>query len=240
MNFFRVGLCAWCLGSVTILAPAVATAVDLDPGVNLFFVKRSKNSNEVHYDAVVDRESCVWKEPYVDYYWRDLAEGDLVYNRIMPWEPPAYGFNVVSINDAGTEIEISLRPFESADIDRPITARLTKTDTGCSISTTIKICDTEAKLLTEVKFQSAYIKVAGFLDWSYAYFDILGYKTGSNVESVPVAERFKKDENLQCKDKVHPMPPPMRWQSGVVEKGLQMGRQPASVGAKSDTVDRKN
>ena len=105
-------------------------------------------------------------------------------------------------------------PFESASIDRPITARLSMTETGCSISTTIAICDTEAE------FQSAYIKVAGFLDMTYAYFDILGYKTGSKLETGRLAERFEKNRDPRCTDKVKAT----RWQSGVIEKGLHMGR----------------
>jgi len=227
MDFYGLGLRTTCFGLVMVMLTSTATAGNLDPGVNLFFVKRSNNINEVHYDAVVDRDLCIWKDPYVDYYWRDLAEGDFVYNRIMPWEPPAYGFDVVSRND--TEIEIRLRPFESADIDRPITARLSKTDTGCRIWTTITICDTVAE------FQSAYIKVAGFLNWSYAYFDILGYKTGkrgSKPETDRLAERFEKNDKLRCTDRVKAT----RWQSGVVEKGLQMGRIPMRDGSNPDTV----
>jgi hypothetical protein len=214
-------------GLVMVMLTTAATAADLDPGVNLFFVKRSNNINEVHYDAVVDRDLCIWKDPYVDYYWRDLAEGDLVYNRIMPWEPPAYGFDVVSRSD--TEIEIRLRPFESADIDRPITARLSMTETGCHISTTITICGTVAE------FQSAYIKVSGFLNWSYAYFDILGYKTGkrgSKLEADRLAERFEKNDKLRCQDRVKAT----HWQSGVVEKGLQMGRIPMRDGSNLDAI----
>lgn len=212
MEFSKLDLCAACLGIVTTLATVSATAADLDPAVNLFFVKRSKNINEVHYDAVIDRDRCVWEEPYVDFYWRDLAVGDLVYNKIMFWEHLAYGFKVSPVND--TEIEIRLRPFESAKIDRPITARLSMTETGCSISTTIAICDTEAE------FQSAYIKVAGFLDMTYAYFDILGYRTGSKLETDRLAERFEKNRDPRCADKVEAT----RWQSGVIEKGLHMGR----------------
>ena len=210
----------------------MATASDTDPGVNLFFVKRSMNINEVHYDAVVDHGLCTWKDPYVDYYWRDLAEGDLVYNEILPWEYFAYGFDATPMSD--TEIEIRLVPFESADIERPITARLSKTETGCSISTTISICDTATGVQTEAEFQSAYIEVAGFLDWSYAYFDILGYQTGSKSKAERLAERFIKGEDLPCNDKVDPGPSTMRWQSGVVEKGLQMGRIPGFAGSSPD------
>lgn len=64
------------LGLIIALLAAPATAGNLLPGVNLFFVERSLNANEVHYDAVVDTENCNWQSPYVDYYWRNLANGD--------------------------------------------------------------------------------------------------------------------------------------------------------------------
>lgn len=225
MDFSGLRLFIVCFGLEMLMVITAATAGDLDPGVNLFFVKRSLNINEVHYDAVVDRDRCVWKDPYVNYYWRDLKEGDLVYNEMQPWEYFAYGFKVTPMSD--TEIEIRLVPFESADIERPIAARLSKTDTGCSISTTITICDTVAE------FQSAYIEVAGLLNWSYAYFDILGYKTGkrgSQLETDRLAERYEKNDELRCVDKVKSN----RWRSGVVEKGLRMGRIPKLDGANPD------
>ena len=227
MGVSGLGPRAACHGFVMVIVATAATAGDLDPGVNLFFVKRSKNINEVHYDAVVDRDRCVWEKPYVDYYWRDLKEGDLVYNKVMFWEPPAYGFEVTPMSD--TAIEIVLRPFKSAKINRPITARLSKTETGCSISTTIAICDTVGE------FQSAYIKVAGLFDLTYAYFDILGYqkdKRGSKLGSDRLSERFEKNDKLHCTDKVAAT----HWQSGVVEKGLQMGRKPMLDGSNSDTA----
>jgi len=206
-------------------ATAVSKANDLNPGVNLFFVKRSNNINEVHYDAVVDRDRCTWKKPYVDSYWRDLAEGDLVYNEITYLQSFAYGFAVTPRSN--TEIEIRLVPFESASIDRPITARLSMTETGCSISTTIAICDTVAE------FQSAYIKVAGILDLTYAYFDVLGYKggkRGSKLKSDRLSERFEKNGSRQCTDNVKST----RWHSGVGEKGLQMGRRSTLDDSASD------
>ena len=195
-----------------------ATAAELSPGVNLFFVKRSLNDNEVHYDAVVDTRDCGWKHPYVDSYWRDLKKGDHVYNEILPLlEPRVYGF---SVSDPVDEtIEIRLRPLESAKIDRPIKARLAPTETGCRVTTTIAIDGAQAE------FQSAYIEVSGFLNLSYDYFDILGFrqgKKGSPLDADRVYERFKKheDENFPGK------PPASRWQSGVVERGLEMGRPP--------------
>ena len=207
--------------------------------MNLFFVKRSNNINEVHYDAVVDRDLCIWKEPYVDYYWRDLAEGKLVYNEITYFQDYAYGIKVTPLSD--TEIEIRLRPFESAEIDRPIIARLSKTATGCRVLTTITICnqcndkDRVKGEMEEAEFQSAYIEVAGLFKLTYDYFDILGYrkgKRGSLLESDRLYERFKKNKQDTFTDKVEAT----RWQSGVVREGLLMGRMPMLDDAKPDTA----
>jgi hypothetical protein len=183
--------------------------------VNLFFVKRSLNANEVHYDAVVDTENCRWKNPYVDSYWRDLAQGDDVYSKIRWWEQGAYGF--VARLESDRVIEIRLEPLESAKIHRPVTARLEPTDAGCRVTTTIVIDG------VETEFKSAYIKVSDSLLPSYQYFDILGYKKGkrdSGSESDRVFERFVKDRGM-----VFPEPPKwVYWRSGVVTRGLSMGR----------------
>jgi len=70
------------------------------------------------------------------------------------------------------------------------------------------------------------------LNLDYDYFDILGYKTGSKSEPDRLAERFEKNDKLRCTNKIESN----RWQSGVVEKGLQMGRIPIPDGANSDTA----
>lgn len=122
------------------LVSAAATAA-ADPGDSrsLFFIKRSKNANEVHYDARVDA-ACAWRRPEIDYYWRDLALGPDVVSEIMPWEPPAYGFDVDRAGDAEITIRLNALP------DKPITARLAKTATGCRVSSTVEIGGTRAEL----------------------------------------------------------------------------------------------
>ena len=215
MKSYRLPRVAACLFLVSALSTAAATAGDLAPGVNLFFIKRSLNANEVHYDAVVDMERCVWKPPYVDSYWRDLEKGADVYSEIKFWEHGAYGFKITASSD--TVIEIRLEALESDNIDRPIIARLSKAATGCSISMAIAIGGTEAE------FQSAFIKVSDSFFPSYVYFDILGYrkgKKGSTIEADRVFERFEKDKSRNSTEKAIAE----RWKSGVVESGRKMGR----------------
>ncbi len=200
-------------GSASTAIPA--SAAGLVPGVNLFFIKRSLNANEVHYDAVVDTEDCSWVAPYVESYWRELQTGPKEYSQIQFWEARAYGIEVDRISDR--VIEIRLRPLVSANVDRPVTARLTPTDAGCSVTTTVTINGAEAE------FQAAYIKVADSWLPGFDYFDILGYvkgKKGSGDENDRVYERFVKKQGAVFGD----APRPVFWQSGVIERGLDMGR----------------
>lgn len=188
--------------------PAIASEPMAD-AINLFFVKRSKNANEVHYDAVFDAENCTWVEPHVHSYWRNLEEGPDDYSKIQIWEPPAYGYDVAPIDDRA--IEIRLRPLESAKIDRPVTARLAPADDGCVVTTTIAIGG------VETEFQAAFIKVA--FGWPpYDYFDILGYvdgKKGSGCARERVYERFVKDDGEAFAER----PLPEYWRSGAFDHG---------------------
>lgn len=105
----------------------------------IFFIKRSKNANEVHYDARL--VNCTWGRPQVDYYWRDLQKGPDVSSKIMPWEPPAYGFAVSQASD--TEITVVLNAVST----KPIRVRLSRTEAGaCSLSKTVVIGGQAAEL----------------------------------------------------------------------------------------------
>lgn len=206
-----IGACIALGCAASITGPAIASA-PMPGAINLFFVKRSLNANEVHYDAVLDAERCVWVAPYVHYYWRNLEEGPNDFSRILPFlEPRAYGFEVKRLGDRA--IEIRLRALESARIDRPITARLAPADGGCGVTTSMAIAGSEAV------FQAAFIKVAdGWLP-GFDYFDILGYGKGkkdSGCERDRVYERFAEDDDEVFADK----PLPDHWRSGAFAQGL--------------------
>ena len=196
--------------AASIAVPAIASG-PLPGAINLFFVKRSKNANEVHYDAVLDAERCVWVAPHVHSYWRNLEEGPEVHSKIQFWEPPAYGFEVDPIDDRA--IEIRLRPLESRKIDRPITARLAPAGDGCRVTTTIAIDGAQAE------FQAAFIKVA--FGWPpYDYFDILGYVNGEMDSACApdrVYERFVRDLGETFAEE----PLPGHWRSGAFDYGDQ-------------------
>lgn len=216
-NLRRSALGAKLAGLLVLFNLATASADKLLPGVNLFFIKRSLNHNEVHFDAVVDLDGCTWQKPYVVSYWRDLKEGDHVYSKIRWWEHRAYGFRVFALDDK--TVDIRLRALESANIDRPVIARLTTNNNSCQVTTAMTLQDGEAEL------QSVYIKVTDSMIPGYDYFDILGYRKGrygSKLESDRVSERFQKNE----KEIFNTPPMPLHWQSGVIERGLEMGRPP--------------
>jgi len=224
--FCKPGLFISSVGLTATLIFTAGVAGDLSPGVNLFFIKRSLNRNEVHYDASVDTERCVWKEPYVNSYWRDLAEGKKEYSDIKWWEHRAYGFHIDVVSE--TEIHIKLRPFYSNGIYRPVIARLTDKPSGCNASATMRICGTDAD------FQSAFIQASDSGWPDYVYIELLGYTPGtrgSGKATNHLSERFDKsrvnklikfkdpsrdDDDFQpyCSLSVK-----SRWVSGVIEDG---------------------
>lgn len=168
-----------------------APAAELAENKNLFFIKRSKNINEVHYDALV--ENCIWQTPEINAYWRRLEEGPDVVRNFGFVAKLAYGFDVDRASD--TEIRISLKALP----DRLVTARLTKSGVdGCKVSTIARINDEIAEV------NAVYVFADG-LDVQYV--DILGVSQGKRV-----FERIIKTE--QGEEATLP-PESSRWTSGA-------------------------
>ena len=80
----------------------------------LFFIQRSKNVNEVHYDARVTKEGTLDPKNPVDGYWLNKAE-DGSRSPISLLQRIAYGFDV-DANGDGTH-RMKLKAFS----DRPLT-----------------------------------------------------------------------------------------------------------------------
>lgn len=191
----------------SLFAGAQAPAADLANNENLFFIKRNKNANEVHYDARV--ENCAWSQPdEVDYYWRDLEEGANVTNEIMFWEPPAYGFKTDRLSDSEITIRLNALP------EKEVAARLSKTeDGGCNVSTTIEIRDK----LAEISSVYVHAEEKTFLGVPYGatvhYILILGY----SQDGQPVFERIiKSDQGAKLSSSP---PDESHWQSGAATWG---------------------
>ena len=137
-----------CLSSTTVvlglalLGPADGVhAADANAAASqrIFFIKRSKNANEVHYDARVS--NCAWGQPQVDYYWRDLQKGPNVISEIKPWESPAYGFAVSEASDSEITMVLGAVPTKR------IRVRLSRSEGGaCRLSNTVDISGQAAEL----------------------------------------------------------------------------------------------
>jgi hypothetical protein len=79
----------------------------------LFFIQRSKNANEVHYDARVNKDGTLDSKNPVEGYWLNKAE-DGSRNPISLIQRIAYGFDV-DANGDGT-YRMKLKAFA----DRPL------------------------------------------------------------------------------------------------------------------------
>jgi hypothetical protein len=90
--------------------PAFAQSVD-----KLFFIQRSKNANEVHYDARVTKDGALDPKDPVDGYWWNKAE-DGSRKPISLIQRIAYGFDVSAVASNGTHT-MKLKAFP----DRPLT-----------------------------------------------------------------------------------------------------------------------
>jgi uncharacterized protein DUF4833 len=98
------------------LALAFSTALSLAQvtAEKLFFIQRSKNANEVHYDARVKADGTLDPKDPVDGYWLDKAE-DGSRQAITLIQKIAYGWGV-DANGNGTHT-MKLKAFA----DRPLT-----------------------------------------------------------------------------------------------------------------------
>jgi Domain of unknown function (DUF4833) len=87
---------AWTLAVCTsALALGTGLAALADPASydKLFFIQRSKNANEVHYDARVNADGTLdAKEPVIGYWWNKAEDGSR--SKISMVQRIAYGFDV--------------------------------------------------------------------------------------------------------------------------------------------------
>ncbi len=177
---------------------AVAPAAELSDDKNLFFIKRSKNTNEVHYDARV--RDCRWRKEAIDSYWRMLAEGPDVYEEIAFYEESAYGFDVERLSN--TQIRVRLKALP----EREITVRLSRTaGEQCKPEATIELRG------QSVELRSVYVfATENAVGWPKVhYINILGY----SKDGRPVFERIAKTKRGR---KLGASPPhESQWQSGA-------------------------
>lgn len=87
---------SWMLASTALafaLAPGLSASADDHTYDKLFFIQRSKNANEVHYDARVNKDGTLDAKEPVAGYWLNKAE-DSSRSSIGMLQKIAYGFDV--------------------------------------------------------------------------------------------------------------------------------------------------
>jgi hypothetical protein len=99
---------------VAVLTLPGATAFAQVTAEKLFFIQRSKNANEVHYDARVTKDGALDPKDPVEGYWLNKAEGG-GRSSITVLQRIAYGFDV-DANGDGTW-KMKLKAFS----ERPLT-----------------------------------------------------------------------------------------------------------------------
>lgn len=93
--------------AASLSVPASADNVTYD---KLFFIQRSKNANEVHYDARVQKDGTLDpKDPMVG-YWINKAE-DSSRSSISTLQKIAYGYDIEQTKD-GKSWQLKLKAFK--------------------------------------------------------------------------------------------------------------------------------
>jgi len=138
--------------------------------LNLFFIKRNKNRNEVHYAIRYDEKTCkpIDDESLIG-YWQMLEKGPNIFEPIGRLERMAYGIKSQEIS--GNDLIVQLKAFP----DRTI--RITFTASGrCKIVPLIAINGQDAAL----KFISVFAE-EGIIKPTVKYVDISGSRGGAVV-----------------------------------------------------------
>jgi hypothetical protein len=157
------------------LSSALPAAADDVTYEKLFFIQRSKNANEVHYDARVAKSGQLDEDEPVVGYWINKAEGG-GRSSLTFLEKAAYGYDVEPAS--GGTYALSLEAFE----DRPLTLRK---DAKGAWRVAMKVAGKDAYL------QKLYVATdeSGFVP-SVLHVDVFAVGT---ADGKPLQERLKKD-----------------------------------------------
>lgn len=164
--------------SVLSLAPFLLAAVSpqnaADAKTDLFYIKRNKNRNEVHYVVRYNSATCqpIAKEPLFG-YWQMLEKGPKATEAIGRFENMAYGIKSQEVK--GSNLWVQLKAFP----DRKIRIAF-EPKNACKITPFIAINGKESVL--------SYISVfaeEGIIKPTVKYIDVVGTSHG-----VPVTERM--------------------------------------------------
>jgi len=161
--------------SVFALTSALPASADDLTYEKLFFIQRSKNANEVHYDARVAKGGTLDADEPVVGYWINKAEGG-GRSSLTFMQKAAYGFDVEPASN-GT-YDLTLEAFE----DRPM--KIVKDAKG-KWRVALKVAGKDAYL------QKLYVATdeSGMIP-TVLYVDVFGEETGGGK---PVQERLTKN-----------------------------------------------
>lgn len=97
------------LGAV-VVAGAVASALpaSAQPPQKLFFIQRSKNADEVHYDAKLNADGSLATKDPVDGYWMNKgADGSFFRAELSFFQKKAYGWDTESTPNGSTALKLT-------------------------------------------------------------------------------------------------------------------------------------
>lgn len=177
--------------------------------LNVFFIKRSMNKNEFHYDARVNKD-CTWnRSDPIDAYWHNLENGQGDCSEILIFEQIGYGYSVKDMSEKKITIE------HTALSNYPITATLSMVGGKCSVSATVNIKPgPNEKQKKAATLQSVYVYMdEGIIFNTPTSADILCYSKGSKRD--PVYENHPYLNNPKSSKK----PKSIYWESGVERYG---------------------
>lgn len=144
--------------------------------LKLFYIQRSKNKNEVHYELLVG-DNCTAKEKNpVHGYWQDLEKGPDVRSEIGTFEYIAYGISDQKIENEW--IHFKMKAIENKNFK----AKLIKKDEKCT-----------AQAWTTFKGQEGILNkvyifaVEGMIKPTVKYIDLFG----TLPDGKPIQERLE-------------------------------------------------
>ncbi len=118
------------LMSATTSTRLLADSLAHFPTDSVIHLRKNTNSNQVHYEVLVDDTCRPLRQKTMHPYWRMYEKGPNQRARIMFWEQPGYGVRQpksVSWNDRGGSFDFRIRGVS----ERVLTMETFQTDQGC-------------------------------------------------------------------------------------------------------------
>ena len=166
--------------SIFLVSFAGEIVADEFVSLDMFHIKRNKNSNLVQYSVYVNKQPCQPKksEP-AHVYWRNLEVSPTDVSNLLIYELPAYGIDAQSIKDNKLHLRLEALP------EKKITIEFAKQENGCKATPHLSI-NKERGVLEEIY---VFAKERKFWFPKVKWIEI----RGSNLQGIPVKERIEVD-----------------------------------------------